>query len=179
MEIQTLVEILIHHQKHPKHLQRYHHLQLLFKLYDPRQQVIRQTAVRVARYQKIETLLIPNRQKQAYQVNTYHKITSSYSYKASKQKNRHEIYHFTFKGTSNGQSVVSAYVPISTTKASPEYLKMTSKINSVIENKTKHIPSEPEYITAEFVRQKKMANAASHSSQQGNLANNNNGKINH
>ena len=96
-----------------------------------------------------------------------------------KTKKRHKIFHLTFKGTSNGQSAVSAYVPISTTKASPEYLKMTSKINSVIESKTKHIPSEPEYITAEFVRQKKLANAASHSSQQGNLANSNNGKINH
>ena len=93
------------------------------------------------------------------------------------KQNYNQIYHFTFQGTSNGQTAVTAYAPISTTKASPEYLKMTSKINSVIENKAKNIPSEPEYITAEFVRQKKMANAASHSSHQGNLTNTNNGKI--
>ena len=67
---------------------------------------------------------------------------------------------------------------MSKTKASPEYLKMTSKIDSVIENKAKNIPSEPEYITAEFVRQKKMANAASNSLQHGNAVQTNNGKNN-
>ena len=52
---------------------------------------------------------------------------------------------------------------------------MSSKTHP-IDNKTKHIPSEPEYITAECVRQKKMAHAASLSSQQGNPMNSNNGK---
>ena len=84
------------------------------------------------------------------------------------------MYHSLISGTSNGQSTVSMFAPNSTTKASPEYLKMSSKLNQMNENSTKHIPSEELYITAECVRQKKMANAASHSFQQANSANNNN-----
>ena len=45
----------------------------------------------------------------------------------------------------------------------------------VNENTGKHIPSEPEYITAECVRQKKLANAASLASQHNIGFNSNNG----
>ena len=55
---------------------------------------------------------------------------------------------------------------------------MSSKTKPIHENKTKNIPSEPEYITAECVRQKKMANAASHAGQQNaNLHSNNGNKL--
>ena len=55
---------------------------------------------------------------------------------------------------------------------------MSSKTKPIDENKTKNIPSEPEYITAECVRQKKMANAASHAGQQNaNLHSNNGNKL--
>ena len=53
---------------------------------------------------------------------------------------------------------------------------MSSKIDSVHGSITKDISSEPEYITAECVRQKKMANAASMAAQQNNNFNHNNGK---
>ena len=59
---------------------------------------------------------------------------------------------------------------------------MSSKTKPIDENKTKNIPSEPEYITAECVRQKKMANAASHAGQQNDNLHSNNGnklKIKH
>ena len=52
---------------------------------------------------------------------------------------------------------------------------MSSKTKQIHENKTKNIPSEPEYITAECVRQKKMANAASHAGQQNDNLHSNNG----
>ena len=52
---------------------------------------------------------------------------------------------------------------------------MSSKNKPIHENKTKNIPSEPEYITAECVRQKKMANAASHAGQQNDNLHSNNG----
>ena len=52
---------------------------------------------------------------------------------------------------------------------------MSSKTKPIHENKTKNIPSEPEYITAECVRQKKMANAASHAGQQNDNLHSNNG----
>ena len=54
---------------------------------------------------------------------------------------------------------------------------MSSKTKLIHENKTKNIPSEPEYITAECVRQKKMANAASHAGQQNANLHSNNGNI--
>ena len=55
---------------------------------------------------------------------------------------------------------------------------MSSKTKPIHESKTKNIPSEPEYITAECVRQKKMANAASHAGQQNaNLHSNNGNKL--
>ena len=52
---------------------------------------------------------------------------------------------------------------------------MSSKTKPIHENKAKNIPSEPEYITAECVRQKKMANAASHAGQQNSNLHSNNG----
>ena len=52
---------------------------------------------------------------------------------------------------------------------------MSSKTKPIHENKIKNIPSEPEYITAECVRQKKMANAASHAGQQNDNLHSNNG----
>ena len=120
---------------------------------------------------------MPNPQKQAYLVNIWSKLILN-DCLLYRLKNFNKIHFFPLQGTSNGQATISNYVPIPTTKASPEYLKMSSKISSINENKTKHIPSEPEYITAEFVRQKKMANAASNSLQHGNAAQNNNGKNN-
>ena len=82
-------------------------------------------------------------------------------------------------GISSDPTILSS--TISNTTTSPEYLKMTSKMqNSVRENAVKPISSEPEYITAECVRQKKMANAASLAAAQQinnfNINNNNHGK---
>ena len=45
------------------------------------------------------------------------------------------------------------------------YLPMSTALQSGSAQKTKYIPSEPEYITAECVRQKKLANATSNAAQ--------------
>jgi hypothetical protein len=84
-------------------------------------------------------------------------------------------------GISGGPTINSSHATILNTTISPEYLKMSSKMkHSVNENTANAIPSEPEYITAECVRQKKMANAASLAAAQKinsfNINNNNHGK---
>ena len=83
------------------------------------------------------------------------------------------IYYLAFS-SGTGTSSTQATIPGAT--ITPDYLTMSSKIDPVHGNITKDISSEPEYITAECVRQKKMANAATIAAQQNSNINNNNGK---
>ena len=65
----------------------------------------------------------------------------------------------------NSQNCKGQSLPITNSSSTHSYLPMSTTLQSANGQKTKYIPSEPEYITAECVRQKKLANATSNAAQ--------------